>query len=125
MVQPDSDQPKRPVSWQQIDEVVEAVAKEIPERYSSIYGIPRGGLIPATMLSHLLDIDMVVEEDGVDEDTLIVDDISDSGETLEGFMEGKENDVATLYVRKGTRYFPDYHAYFLENDDWLVFPWED
>jgi len=54
---------------------------------------------------------------------LVIDDISDSGETLLtaekfGFV------TATLTVRHSTIFFPDYYIHNIEDERWLVFPWE-
>lgn len=49
-------------------------------RYTGIYGVPRGGLIPAVMLCHLLKLPLVTH--AFEDRTLIVDDIVDSGKTL-------------------------------------------
>ena len=46
----------------------------------SVTGIARGGLIPAVMVSHKLDLPYV---DAVGPNTLVIDDIADSGVTLE------------------------------------------
>ena len=49
----------------------------------------QGGLIPAVMLSHRLKIPLVKGDIGPD--TLIVDDICDSGETLDKFVKKTPN----------------------------------
>ena len=59
---------------------------------------------------------------------LIVDDVSDSGRTLQTAIEliklygAKEVRTATLYVKPRTILYPDY--YYAETTDWIVFPWE-
>jgi len=59
---------------------------------------------------------------------LIVDDVSDSGRTLQTAIEliklygAKEVRTATLYVKPKTILYPDY--YYAETSDWVVFPWE-
>ena len=59
---------------------------------------------------------------------LIVDDVSDSGETLElAFKHVKERGalevrVATLHIKPRTKYVPHYYAE--EVDSWIVYPWE-
>ena len=54
---------------------------------------------------------------------LIVDDISDSGQTLKSYkMQG--HTTATLDVRNTTITKPDFYCNWLENTDWVVYPWE-
>ena len=55
--------------------------------------------------------------------TLIIDDISDTGETLAdteklGFI------TATLSIRVGTKTLPHFYGELINDDRWLVFPWE-
>lgn len=89
-----------------------------------IYGIPRGGVIPATMLAHryntplIMDKDLVVKDSGI----LVVDDISDSGTTLSEYSSlGLK--TACLHIRKGTKVEPDY---FLRSSEemWIAYPYE-
>ncbi len=54
--------------------------------FSSIYGIPRGGMIVATRLSYMLDVP-IVEFSQITAETLIVDDIVGSGKTMEEFLQ--------------------------------------
>ena len=45
-------------SWDDVETSIERIVNEINEKelpIDSIYGIPRGGLIPAVILSHKLD----------------------------------------------------------------------
>ena len=70
------------VSWWDMSDIIKDLAKKIPFEVplaDSIYGIPRGGLIPAVMLSHKLGLPMV---ETIGKNTLVVDDMSDSGVTL-------------------------------------------
>ncbi|MEM2202995.1 MAG: phosphoribosyltransferase [Sulfolobales archaeon] len=59
---------------------------------------------------------------------LVVDDVSDTGRTLQTAIEliklygAKEVRTATLYVKPKTILYPDYH--YGETSDWIVFPWE-
>lgn len=94
-----------------------------------VTGVPRGGLVPAVMLSHYMNkkfksYNEVIEmTNNIRQKVLVVDDISDSGETLYkaetfGFQ------TATLTVRHSTIFIPDFYGERIEDDRWLVFPWE-
>ena len=121
------------VSWADIDDAVESLAKQIEEsniHYEVIYGLARGGLVPAVMLSHRLKIPMVLNMEEVwrlkvkNKNSLIVDDISDTGETLKYFYDQKF-DIATLFVREHTsKIKPKYSYKNINHDNWLLFPWE-
>ena len=102
--------------------------KNSGKQYNSLYGIPRGGQIIAVYLSHQLDLP-IVEKDGINKDTLICDDISDSGSTLyeiyNGYRIGKNMllDTATLFYRKNVKFKPTYWSQDA-NNSWIQFPWE-
>ena len=112
-------------SWDDVEISMERIVNEINEKelpIDSIYGIPRGGLIPAVMLSHKLDLPLV---DKPTEQTLIIDDISDSGFTLgEHHLHGAVY-TATLHMRKGSSYVPTIYSKLIESEKWIVYPWEE
>ena len=85
-----------------------------------VYGIPRGGLIPAVMLSHKTGLPLV---DTIGANTLIVDDMTDSGVTMDK-MPGLY--TAVLFHKPHTSVFtPNVYSKLHEGNEWLVFPWED
>lgn len=116
------EQTKISVSWWDINDLVKDLAEKIPFEVplaDSIYGIPRGGLIPAVMLSHLTELPLVQT---ISENTLIVDDMTDSGVTMNK-MPGQW--TATLFHKPHTSTFtPNVYSKLHEGDEWLVFPWE-
>ena len=75
---------KHYIDWGEIDSLIFRLMYQIKEsglKFKNIYGVPRGGLIPAVILSHKLNIPLVKGDIGPD--TLVIDDICDSGETLD------------------------------------------
>jgi len=52
-------------------------------KLKKVYGIPRGGLILAVYLSHLYNLKLITRKDQITNNTLVVDDIVDSGRTME------------------------------------------
>ena len=94
-------------------------------KYEYIFGIPRGGLVPATMLSHLLEIPMITNlyDYKINDDTtiLIVDDIVDSGSTMECYH---RYDTAAVFWKNELSKGPQYCAEHAKTDEWIVFPWE-
>lgn len=121
------------ISWENVDEAIEVLAKQIEDsniHYEVIYGLARGGLVPAVMLSHKLKIPMVLNMEEVwrlkvkNKAALIVDDISDTGETLR-YFDDQKFDIATLFVREHTsKIKPRYSYRNINHDNWLLFPWE-
>ena len=121
------------ITWENIDEAIEVLAKQIEDskiHYEVIYGLARGGLVPAVMLSHRLKIPMVLNMEEVwrlkvkNKAALIVDDISDTGETLK-YFDDQKFDIATLFVREHkSKIKPRYSYKNINHDNWLLFPWE-
>jgi len=115
------------LTWDDINSLVDKLANEVsqaavPPLY--ITGLPRGGLIPAVMLSHKLNIpyvniSLIRALPAVD--VLVVDDIADSGETL---LQYKAYQTAVLHYKLQSEATPTYYAEEVENEDWIVYPWE-
>ena len=94
----------------------------IGKQIKSIYGVPRGGLVVAVMLSHRLNLPLTNK---INSKVLIVDDISDRGDTLTKLEEKeKVNFVATLITRTRSKFWPDFTAKLTSDKDFYVFPWE-
>jgi len=114
-------------SWESFDSDVKVLANRLKphKNISSIFGVPRGGLVPAVTLSHLLSLPLVIDEKKITNTTLLVDDISDTGGTLQKLTEEKHknNIVVTLWAKNNSRVKPDYFVNTKENE-WVVFPWE-
>jgi len=104
-----------------IRQIASKIQKDYKGRIDSVYGISRGGLIPAVYLSHLLDVP-VVEDDYIGKETLIIDDICDSGQTLASYTY-LGCVTATVYFHKQSIFEPDIWIYE-KKDAWVQFPWE-
>jgi hypoxanthine phosphoribosyltransferase len=108
------------ISWEDINILVEDLCNTISTsgaQIKTITGIERGGLIPAVMISHKLNIPYVSK---INKDTLVVDDICDTGETLKNMVAGY---TATLHYKKTAVFTPDFYAKEV-GDEWIVYPWE-
>lgn len=108
------------LSWDDINVLVEDLCNTIATsgvQVKSIAGIKRGGLIPAVMISHKLNIPYV---DRINKDTLVVDDICDTGETLKKSIAMY---TATLHYKPTAGFTPDFYAKEV-GSDWIVYPWE-
>lgn len=65
--------------------------------YKNIYPIPKNGLYVAVEMSKLLNLPVITDEQEITDETLIVDDIIDSGRTIKRF--GQKNDFAVLILK--------------------------
>lgn len=113
------------ITWNVIDEAVTDIAfniKNTNKDFKGVYGIPRGGLILAVMLSHKLDIPLIMSEDDLDENSIIIDDIADTGKTLLDFVK-YESYVVTIHEHEQSLIKPDYSV-IDKGDKWIVYPWE-
>jgi hypoxanthine phosphoribosyltransferase len=118
------------LSWKWVDAQINKIGDKLDgKKLEFVAGIPRGGLIPAVMISHAFGIKYISYSSAkalpgdLRSKTLIVDDISDTGETLAdaeklGFI------TATLSIRVGTKTLPYFYGELINDDRWLVFPWE-
>lgn len=119
------------ILWNEYDRDVKILANKIKQsnlRFDAIMTIPRGGLVIACHLSYLLNIQNIVLEDDCFDFTpniLLVDDVSDSGKTLQetiDLLEFKPT-IATLYRKDNTIFEPDFSVKTI--NDWIVYPWEE
>lgn len=113
------------VTWDMVEKFVEELYNKYKdEKFSGVYGLPRGGLIPAIMISHKFRIPLLMAPTN---NCLIVDDISDSGYSLLHFTENDTNfckyTIATMYYHTRSLVKPDFYIWN-KNNDWVVFPWE-
>ena len=108
------------LSWDDINASVKILCKKIITEYpniDSIMGLPRGGLIPAVLISHKLDIPFVIHPG---KNTLVVDDINDTGETL---SKAPGAYWAVLHHKPTSKFKPNFYAEEV-GDEWIVYPWE-
>lgn len=112
-------------TWEEFDVDCKKIAAWAKERHiKNIYGIPRGGLVAAVKLSHLLDIPLVLNREDISRDTLIVDDIIDEGNTIERLLAsiGEHHHIASIFYNKTAKHAP--HFFVREKISWVIFPWE-
>jgi len=109
-------------TWADFDSDCEYIAKKIKKqklKFKNIFGIPRGGLIMAVKLSHLLKIP-ITDYPEIDK-TLIVDDIADTGTTLEVYK--KHYFTATLFYHQQSTVVPNIWCNE-KTENWIKYPWE-
>lgn len=112
-----------------IDELATKI-KESGEKFDYIYGIPRGGLIPAVILSHKLGIKLTMNPPDRFFSTsesryLVIDDISDTGKALYLEKYYEHTKTATLHMRHDTKSKPNFFVEEIKDNTWIQYPWEE
>ena len=114
------------IDWNEFDNLVTELAISVNFKLTGInyiHGIARGGLIPAVMLSHKLNIPYVDSIINLNpNEVLVVDDIADSGKTLKAWSDYR---TAVLHYKPHTSLVePTIWSGIHETDDWVIYPWE-
>jgi hypoxanthine phosphoribosyltransferase len=143
------------VTWSDVDQMCTELSGRLEhEPFDAILGIARGGLVPAALLAQELDtrdvlcaavasyegdqrgdrlrfLEFPPSEAFVDRRVLVVDDIWDSGRTVQLTCRRVEEAggvpiVVVLHYKPNKSHFPSRKPDFWvrETDDWVVFPWE-
>ena len=108
-------------SWSEFDKSVEYIANKCKFlEISGIYGIPRGGLCLAVALSHKLKINLISEPI---KNSLIVDDIYETGITLKAFKHIEGAMFFVLFSKVSPTWWNS--VQISEKNEWIVFPWEN
>jgi hypoxanthine phosphoribosyltransferase len=108
-------------TWTEFDESVEYIANKCKLlNFSGIYGVPRGGLCLAVALSHKLKIDLISEPI---KNSLIVDDVYETGITLNTFKDIEGAMFFVLFSKVKPTWWNTIHI--SKKKEWIVFPWEN
>jgi hypoxanthine phosphoribosyltransferase len=119
------------IDWIIVEYVVSILVEKIKKsgiKYDMLVGINRGGLIPAVMLSHKLELPMItmMPDDVLVDDKryLIIDEIYDTGKTIQQIQRNNPDiDFAVLYHNIDLSPLK-FYALKIPLDKWLIFPWE-
>ena len=143
-----------PFSWQEAEKAVYSISQKIDEsgfRPDILVGISRGGLVPSRLLPDVLNVPILytirisfyssvgvrMEEPKVTQplsvdvsgkSILMIDDISDSGKSLELAEKYLKQSsppslkTATFHFKPDSCFRPDY--FYAETSSWIVYPWE-
>jgi hypoxanthine phosphoribosyltransferase len=110
------------LSWDDVNDLVDTLCEKIiteQPNIDSVFGLKRGGLIPAVMVSHKLDLPW---SDVMLPNTLVIDDICDTGVTLKNTVGVY---TAVLHHKPHTScYKPNIYAQIHKGDEWIIYPWE-
>ena len=116
------------LSWNDVEQYIEKLQiKYEDQNISGVYGVPRGVLVLAVIISHRLQIPLLTAPT---KDCLIVDDICDSGESLLHYVKNSSAvnkplyHISTMIYKENNLVIPEYY-WGLKEDKWIVFPWEN
>ena len=106
----------------QFDQAVAVLAERLATRPTTgIYGVPRGGLCLAVALSHAMQQPLLSEPNP---EALIVDDVYESGRTLQALKARFPHAGFAVWVSKRPPLW--WHAAEVADQAaWLLFPWEN
>jgi len=151
MVEPKPEQSKRIITWEQYWAGIVNLKQQLDtvdwiNADTLFYGIPRGGVIANTLLlyclnKHTLLLDTSVQDvcrlnevDAFISNFVLVDDLVDSGQTMfnlikdiqDKFFRHKNYKIRTvvLFKRYSSMIEPTIFYQQINNDDWLIFPYE-
>ena len=123
------------LSWADVESFVRTVADTFKSKeVSGVYGIPRGGLTLSVMLSHKMNIPLLLAPM---DNCIIIDDIWDSGESMMHYVNNSSagDDKPTYYTitmmyninssdEFDSKACPNYY-WGIKDKNWIVFPWEN
>jgi len=146
---------KQKVGYDVIDFLSKSLALRFKlngRKFTHVVGISRGGLLPAKIISYVLEIDMLtygvntysdkkqnketrvtqsIDFDKLDSSSrlLIIDDKADTGRTIDFIKDkiGTKFDFvryATLFAEKRAKKKVDHYGVLVPDNTWNDFPWE-
>lgn len=145
-----SQQPKPfPVSWEELHRHAKALAWGLAEKgpWKGIIAITRGGLVPAAIVARELDVRLietvciasydhqtqgsasmlkaVMPQVGNGAGWLVIDDLVDTGRTLELMRQLlPQATYATVYAKPAGKPLVDSFMIEVSQDTWIYFPWD-
>ncbi len=103
------------ISWPEVMQSAINLARRLKGK--KIWGIPRGGLVVAAIMSYYgCPLANTYESCSV-----VIDDIADTGKTLSVL----HRTTAVLVVRNSCSPLPHYWSMMVETKQYILFPWED
>ena len=112
------------VSWEDIEQYIDDVCDHYKNKnITGVYGLPRGGLIFAVLLSHKMNIPLLGSPI---ENCIIIDDICDTGESLVHYyknssgLEKPKYHITTMYYKENDLVKPEFYTY-KKDDKWIIY----
>lgn len=138
------------LSWSDLHQDARNLAEQLKKleiRWDSLVAVTRGGLVPAAILAHELDIrhietvcvasyedvtqaqndlQLIKEPTCIQGRVLVIDDLVDTGDTLSVIEKIlPQAHCAALYAKPKGRGMVQTYIREVSQDTWIVFPWEE
>ena len=108
-------------TWSEFDKSVDYIANQCKYwKLSGIYGVPRGGLCLGVALSHKLNIKLIEKPL---KNSLIVDDVFETGRTLSNFKNIEGANFFVLVSKSKPIWWNSVNL--TDRKEWIIFPWEN
>lgn len=139
-----------PVTWNEIhvlSKTVSDILRRSEQSWDRLIAVTRGGMVPACLVARELDIRTIdtisvksydhqsqsaaqilksPENLGTGKGCLIIDDLSDTGNTFKALRQIlPDATYACLYVKPQGQPQTDFYAAEVTQDTWIYLPWED
>ena len=109
------------LNWLEFDSCIYSIFNRCKDKnFEGVYGFPRGGLCLAVALSHSLEIPLL---EWPQNNSIIVDDIYDTGHTLEKIKNIKGSETHVWISKRKPTWWKSYK--YIQDNEWIVFPWEN
>ncbi|NBW57287.1 hypothetical protein EBR43_05795 [bacterium] len=140
------------VTWRKVMSLCSNIVAQLKDKYPNvvdydIVGLSRGGLVPGVIISNMLNVRQMhalgmrsyadqektethvyqVPDIASMRKILLIDDISDTGESFKQTHEmlvNKEVITVSLFLKEKTKFVPNVYGKKVKHDQWVVFPWE-
>ena len=110
---------KHIITWEEINDYVDYISDIILKKgYSGIYGIPRGGIILAALISYKTNLPMFLSPF---KNCIVIDDDIGTGITLNAFND--KYDTSVMFCNKDNNTKCDYIYKRYDDSKYYVFPW--
>ncbi len=139
-----------PVSWNEIHILSKKLCEKLRQSgktWDRLVAVTRGGMVPACLVARELNIRVIdtvsvksydhqsqsaaevlkmPENIGTGKNCLIIDDLSDTGNTFKALRQLlPDATYACLHVKPQGKPQTDYYAVEVTQDTWIFLPWED
>ena len=109
------------LSWKEFDQCIYLISKKYKNNeFKGVFGFPRGGICLAVALSHSLKLPLLEKPKN---NSLIVDDIYDTGYTLEKIKHLKGSETYVWISKKKPTWWNA--CKYIKGKEWIIFPWEN
>ena len=109
------------LNWLEFDSCIYSIFNRCKDKnFEGVYGFPKGGLCLGVALSHSLGIPLLEKPQ---DNSIIVDDIYDTGHTLEKIKNIKGSETHVWISKRKPTWWKSYK--YIQDNEWIVFPWEN